>query len=94
MSAALDDYTVDQRGDVGSLVRSQAIDVMTIAWRKGLLGEERDKRELLFRVCRLAAEKLDKFRFHALLCIEEILCQEYFRIPYVKLLCRIINAPI
>ena len=89
LSAALDDYTTDQRGDVGSLVRIQAIEVVAVGWRKGLLGEEDDKRQLLTRVCRLAAEKLDKVRFHAWLCIQEVLGPEYFSISYVDLPCRI-----
>lgn len=78
VSAALDDYTTDQRGDVGSLVRIQAIEVVATAWRKGLLGEEVVKRELLVRVCRLAAEKMDKVRFHAWLCLQEVLGQRHF----------------
>ena len=78
LTAALDDYTTDQRGDVGSLVRIQAIDVVAIAWKNGLLGYEEDKRELLARVCRLAAEKLDKVRFRAWICIQEIFGPQYF----------------
>jgi len=78
LNAALDDYTTDQRGDVGSLVRVQAIGVVATAWGRGLLGGEDDKRQLVHRVCRLAAEKLDKVRFHAWLCLQEILGQEYF----------------
>lgn len=54
--------------------------MVATAWRKGLLGEEDDKRQLLVRVCRLAAEKLDKVRFHAWLCIQEILGQKYFQV--------------
>lgn len=59
-------------------MRVQAIGVVTTAWRQGLLGGEDDKRQLLVRVCRLAAEKLDKVRFHAWLCLQEILGQMYF----------------
>ncbi|KAI9878754.1 MAG: hypothetical protein M1830_010607 [Pleopsidium flavum] len=80
LSAALDDYTTDQRGDVGSLVRIQGIDAVRIAWRNGVLVQDEDKRGLLASVCRLAAEKLDKVRFRAWSCIEEILGQECFAV--------------
>ncbi len=52
--------------------------MVATAWGRGLLGGEDDKRQLVHRVCRLAAEKLDKVRFHAWLCLQEILGQEYF----------------
>ena len=80
LSAALDDYTADQRGDVGSLVRVQAIDALGTAWKNDLLGREEDKRRLLASDCRLAAEKLDKVRFRAWNCIQEILGREHFAV--------------
>ncbi|KAI9830641.1 MAG: hypothetical protein M1819_005451 [Sarea resinae] len=69
---SLKDYTVDQRGDVGSWIRLAAIDAISSAWNHGLLGSVADQEELLSGVCRLAAEKLDKVRFRAWLCLQEI----------------------
>ncbi|KAA8893192.1 tubulin folding cofactor D C terminal-domain-containing protein [Sphaerosporella brunnea] len=62
---ALDDYAVDQRGDVGSWVRSAAI---TAA--KAHLTSHSDLSEekhwmFLSKIIRIAVEKLDRLRFHA-----------------------------
>ncbi|KAB5535213.1 tubulin folding cofactor D C terminal-domain-containing protein [Coniochaeta sp. 2T2.1] len=67
----LDDYTTNARGDVGSLVRLQAIRATKSVWQ-ALKDQASDKHGLshevakLFpRILRLAAEKLDRVRVEA-----------------------------
>ena len=74
--ASLTDYTADQRGDIGSLVRIEAIDAVGVSWTNGLLNDEEIKRGLIALVCGLAAEKLDKVRFRAWTCLQN--CWRYF----------------
>ncbi|KAI9852129.1 MAG: hypothetical protein M1838_001753 [Thelocarpon superellum] len=78
LTTCLDDYTIDSRGDVGSWVRVEAIGAVAIASRAGLLDGDQDedpspRTAILSRVARLAAEKLDKVRFRAWLCLREVL---------------------
>jgi tubulin-specific chaperone D len=78
--AALDNYSSDQRGDVGSLARLEAVKGVSV-----LLSEVAKRREaganyhniqpLVQRLFRLAAEKLDKLRFEAWKCIQMLLNQ-------------------
>ncbi|KAI9821625.1 MAG: hypothetical protein M1827_002206 [Pycnora praestabilis] len=72
LNSSLNDYTIDQRGDVGSLVRLEAIEAVVIAWKAETIKEPAIKEHLLSSVCRLAAEKLDKVRFRSWLCLQEI----------------------
>ena len=65
----LDDYTTDQRGDVGSLVRIAAVDAVSTALKKNLLNQ-RDRQRLAAKVCGLAVEKLDKVRWRAWSCLQ------------------------
>ncbi|KAL9117901.1 MAG: hypothetical protein Q9187_005556 [Circinaria calcarea] len=69
LSNSLEDYTIDQRGDVGSLVRIEAIRVVQVALQHDLL-DEATKQRLVSRVVGLAVEKLDKVRFCAWSCLE------------------------
>ncbi|PYH44553.1 tubulin-specific chaperone D [Aspergillus saccharolyticus JOP 1030-1] len=66
----LNDYTTDRRGDVGSLVRLEAIQAARIV----LGGQKHDQqprlRDMIGCLCRLAAEKLDKVRISAWLCLQ------------------------
>lgn len=78
--ASLADYTADQRGDVGSLVRVEAIDAVGVSWANGRLTDEETKRRLIALVCGLAAEKLDKVRFRAWTCIQS--CWKVFGRTY------------
>lgn len=71
---SLNDYTTDQRGDAGSLLRLEAIDCVT-----KLLGNPTNFfsngdfcRRLIVPIARLAAEKLDKVRFAAWLCLQTV----------------------
>ncbi|MCJ1312592.1 hypothetical protein MMC25_006266 [Agyrium rufum] len=61
LKIALRDYTTDQRGDIGSLVRLEAIDVVRIVTSYSLASEDEVK-VLLAGVAILAGEKLDKVR--------------------------------
>ena len=69
--SCLNDYTTDQRGDVGSLVRVAAINVVHAAWHLHLLPALNLKQELLAKICGLAVEKLDKVRYHAWRCLQD-----------------------
>lgn len=64
---ALNDYTITERGDVGSLVRLEALKTVRLAWACGLLTERRNEREydIFADVLRLSLEKLDKMRMIA-----------------------------
>ena len=67
---SLDDYTIDQRGDIGSLVRIEAINAVHTACQHDLLDEV-TTRVLLSKVCGLAVEKLDRVRFRAWRCLKD-----------------------
>ena len=70
LQISLDDYTNDQRGDIGSHLRIAAIEAVDIALLQSLLPEE-SRRTLITRVCRLAGEKLDKVRIRAWRCLQD-----------------------
>ena len=61
---ALNDYTITERGDVGSLVRLEALNTVQKAWDKGLFLSANEF-NLHATVVRLALEKLDKVRTRA-----------------------------
>ena len=69
MHGCLNDYTTDRRGDVGSLIRLEAIDAIAVVLKKGLLSM-RERQGLAARICGLAVEKLDKVRFRAWNCLQ------------------------
>ena len=62
-------YTIDQRGDVGSKVRIEAINTISIILKHKLLSLD-ERRSLAVRVCGLAVEKLDKVRSQAIQCLQ------------------------
>ncbi|MCJ1404523.1 hypothetical protein MMC11_007749 [Xylographa trunciseda] len=68
----LQDYTVDQRGDIGSLVRFEAIEAVHTCHKYGMLDATTQRKELIARICCLAAEKLDKLRFRAWQCLKDV----------------------
>ena len=73
LQTCLEDYTTDQRGDVGSLVRLEALDAVRAAWRSGSLRHQtKEAQGLIPAVCVLAAEKLDKVRHCAWGCLSEL----------------------
>ncbi|KAF2739053.1 hypothetical protein EJ04DRAFT_427615 [Polyplosphaeria fusca] len=66
----LNDYTITERGDVGSLVRLEAISTTGVAWSSGLIPESSSGR-LSEDVLRLSLEKLDKVRARAAQVLEQ-----------------------
>ncbi|PYH83881.1 putative tubulin-specific chaperone D [Aspergillus uvarum CBS 121591] len=66
----LNDYTTDRRGDVGSLVRLEAIQAAGIILPKDAGRSRVRSRAIVGCLCRLAAEKLDKVRIAAWLCLQ------------------------
>lgn len=70
LRSCLNDFTVDQRGDVGSHVRLEAIDTAGVAIQNDLLLLK-TRRSLLAEVVRLAVEKFDKVRFRAWSCVQK-----------------------
>lgn len=65
LCTGLNDYTVTDRGDVGSLVRLEALTTTGTAWRTGLLKGSPHEEEIHAHVLRLSLEKLDKIRSRA-----------------------------
>lgn len=86
----LDDYTTDGRGDIGSLVRVEALKAATkmfslITWSRvegndepsRLWFTERDTFSLIYgKVLRLAAEKLDRVRIEAQKAVAQVCSDE------------------
>lgn len=70
LHACLNDYTTDRRGDVGSLIRLEAIDATAVILKKGLLCM-RESQDMAARICGLAVEKLDRVRFRAWNCLRD-----------------------
>lgn len=73
LRAFLDDYTTDNRGDIGSLIRSEAINgvdsILDLKINTGISAPYLNS--LMASVARLAAEKLDKIRFKAWRCLQK-----------------------
>lgn len=68
------DYTTDRRGDIGSFIRIEAIKAVQIILKQTEDADEsRPEHVDLFVgcLCRLAAEKLDKVRFQAWVCLQK-----------------------
>lgn len=64
LNIALNDYTITERGDVGSLVRIRALETVDAGWMMGTLKTEADgnNQQVYAGVVRLSLEKLDKIR--------------------------------
>lgn len=71
LQLCLNDYTTDRRGDIGSLVRLEAIDAIGVALSHQLLSDVEPRRSILARICGLAVERLDKIRFRAWTCLHD-----------------------
>ncbi|KAL1628757.1 hypothetical protein SLS54_001445 [Diplodia seriata] len=67
---ALNDYTINERGDVGSLVRLEGLNAVDSAWKYGLLAGLEQEPRVLADVTRLSLEKLDKVRLRAASCLQ------------------------
>ena len=73
LTTALTDYTIDQRGDVGSNLRLEgikAVHIIVTLNHDSSTSEPRIERPMQ-EIVKLAAEKLDKVRFQAWLCLQE-----------------------
>ncbi|EDN06035.1 conserved hypothetical protein [Histoplasma mississippiense (nom. inval.)] len=70
--AFLNDYTTDRRGDVGSFIRLEAIEAVNVTLESKVPPGSAPVylKDLVSCVVRLAAEKLDKVRFHAWKCLK------------------------
>lgn len=67
----LNDYTTDRRGDIGSLIRVEAIQAAaTIIEGERRIAGCSNTPKIIGCLCRLAAEKLDKIRLQAWLCLQ------------------------
>lgn len=73
LHVALNDYTVTERGDVGSLVRLEALDAVRTAVRANFFHDQAAETDLQIYadVLRLSLEKLDKVRARAAAVIAE-----------------------
>lgn len=69
IQAALQDYSTDQRGDIGSLLRLEAINAVKAAFEHGTLQITKRGMRLLQSICVLAGERLDKVRARAWDCL-------------------------
>jgi hypothetical protein len=77
---ALNDYTVTERGDVGSLVRLEALTTVGTAWSMGLLKGSFIGDQLHADVIRLSLEKLDKMRTRAASVLEQGAHEEFSKV--------------
>jgi hypothetical protein len=61
---ALNDYTITERGDIGSLVRTEALETVGAGWTAGTLRVDGSEmcQQVYADVLRLSLEKLDKIR--------------------------------
>lgn len=66
------DYTIDERGDIGSLVRLQALTCASCLLEKEVFNADSDNAQLLpSDVLRLSHEKLDRVRGRAAMCRQQ-----------------------
>ena len=82
LNGAMNDYTVTERGDVGSLVRLEALSTIETGWSLGLIEAESSGEQLHADVLRLSLEKLDKIRTRAAHVLEVGSTEHFER--YVK----------
>ena len=68
----LKDHTTDQRGDIGSLVRLEAIRGVAVVIKRGIHFPLSDLNRLISKVSGLAVERLDKVRLQASNCLNEV----------------------
>jgi hypothetical protein len=72
LDAGLNDYTITERGDVGSLVRNKAIQCVRRLWESDQPMLESASEQLLRgNIVRLALEKMDRVRVQAARCLAQ-----------------------
>ncbi|KAK4196315.1 putative tubulin-specific chaperone D [Triangularia verruculosa] len=81
IAEGLDDYTTTAQGDVGSMVRFQAIRATKALWTESPSGPLVDG--LILRILRLAAEKLDRVRAEAQVALSLVLKPE-LKTPFLQ----------
>ena len=81
---ALNDYTITERGDVGSLVRIEALRAMRKFWSLAIVFEDAEKlaRRCYLSVLTLALGKLDKVRIEAALTLQ--VAGDHYRWQYPR----------
>jgi hypothetical protein len=78
LHTGLTDYTIDERGDVGSLVRLQALKCTSSLLSLNLFNLDNKENQLLLSdTLRLSLEKLDRVRGRAAACRQQILPPSY-----------------
>ena len=67
LHVALNDYTITEQGDVGALVRLEALNSVSFAWGSDVLQDNNSEisQQIFADVLRLSLEKLDKIRAKA-----------------------------
>ncbi len=68
LNIALNDYTITERGDVGALVRLEALNSVSFAWSSGVLQNSKHNergQQIYADVLRLSLERMDKIRVRA-----------------------------
>ncbi|KAI5201642.1 hypothetical protein E4T39_05140 [Aureobasidium subglaciale] len=72
LDTGLNDYTITERGDVGSLVRTEAVMCVQRMWKSHQQQVDPTSSQLLRgNIIRLALEKMDKVRLRAASCLEQ-----------------------
>jgi hypothetical protein len=72
LDAGLNDYTITERGDVGSLVRTKAIQCVRRLWKSDQpILESASEQLLRGNIIRLALEKMDRVRVQAARCLAQ-----------------------
>lgn len=69
LSRGLNDYTINERGDVGSLARIEALLGMQVVWTSHIASNSIHMNACDLAVKRLALERLDKVRLQAARCL-------------------------
>lgn len=69
LNDSLNDYTTNERGDVGSLLRSEALATLRCMPQRWSLNQTVQAQHCYLSACRLAAERLHKVRVEAWSCL-------------------------
>lgn len=78
LHTGLTDYTIDERGDIGSLVRLQALTCASCLLSLDLLNLQNEQCQILLSdTLRLSLEKLDRVRGLAAACRQQCLTSDY-----------------
>ncbi len=70
IARGLNDYTINEQGDIGSLVRLEALSAIIKVWELEVDVDSANATLSYWTVHRLALEKLDKVRLQAARCLK------------------------